>query len=90
MKFELSLEFDRAVEEAAVAAARTMARGDGHLADQAAVQAMRRVPDTVPVAGTVVIGEGERDKAPMLYIVMGTGGAPEGVLPPRRPALPQR
>jgi len=51
-----------------VAAARTMGRGDRHLADQAAVEAMRRVLDTVPVAGTVVIGEGERDEAPMLYI----------------------
>lgn len=68
MEIELSLEFVRVVEEAAVEAARTMGRGDAHLADQAAVQAMRRVLDTVPVAGTVVIGEGERDEAPMLYI----------------------
>jgi fructose-1,6-bisphosphatase II / sedoheptulose-1,7-bisphosphatase len=65
---ELSLEFVRVVEEAAISAARTMGRGDRHLADQAAVEAMRRVLDTVPVAGTVVIGEGERDQAPMLYI----------------------
>lgn len=65
---ELSLEFVRVVEEAAVEAARTMGRGDANLADQAAVQAMRRVLDGVPVAGTVVIGEGERDEAPMLYI----------------------
>ncbi len=68
MEVELSLEFVRVVEEAAVEAARTMGRGDPHIADQAAVQAMRRVLDTVPVAGTVVIGEGERDEAPMLYI----------------------
>jgi fructose-1,6-bisphosphatase II / sedoheptulose-1,7-bisphosphatase len=68
MEFELSLEFTRVVEEAAIEAARTMGRGDAHLADQAAVEAMRRVLDTLPVAGTVVIGEGERDKAPMLYI----------------------
>ena len=68
MEVELSLEFVRVVEEAAVEAARTMGRGDAHLADQAAVRAMRRVLDTVPVAGTVVIGEGERDEAPMLYI----------------------
>jgi fructose-1,6-bisphosphatase II len=68
MEFELSLEFVRVVEEAAIDAARTMGRGDAHLADQAAVQAMRRVLETVPVAGTVVIGEGERDAAPMLYI----------------------
>ncbi len=68
MEIELALEFVRVVEEAAIESARTMGRGDRHLADQAAVQAMRRVLDTVPVAATVVIGEGERDKAPMLYI----------------------
>jgi fructose-1,6-bisphosphatase class II len=68
MEGELSLEFVRVVEEAAIDAARTMGRGDGHLADQAAVEAMRRVLDTVPVAATIVIGEGERDQAPMLYI----------------------
>ncbi len=68
MEIELSLEFVRVVEEAAIEAARTMGRGDAELADQAAVEAMRRVLDTVPVAGTVVIGEGERDQAPMLYI----------------------
>jgi len=68
LEIELSLEFVRVVEEAAIDAARTMGRGDAHTADQAAVQAMRRVLDTVPVAGTVVIGEGERDEAPMLYI----------------------
>jgi len=68
MEIELSLEFVRVVEEAAIEAARTMGRGDAHLADQAAVEAMRRVLDTVPVAGTVVIGEGERDEAPMLFI----------------------
>jgi len=65
---ELSLEFVRVVEEAAIEAARTMGRGDRHLADQAAVEAMRHVLDTVPMAGKVVIGEGERDEAPMLYI----------------------
>lgn len=68
MESELSLEFVRVVEEAAIDAARTMGRGDRHGADQAAVEAMRRVLDTVPVAATVVIGEGERDEAPMLYI----------------------
>jgi len=65
---ELSLEFVRVVEEAAIAAARTMGRGDRHGSDQAAVEAMRHVLDTVPIAGTVVIGEGERDEAPMLFI----------------------
>ena len=68
MEIELALEFVRVVEEAAIESARTMGRGDRHGADQAAVQAMRRVLDTVPVAATVVIGEGERDQAPMLYI----------------------
>ncbi|PYV14622.1 MAG: fructose-bisphosphatase class II, partial [Acidobacteria bacterium] len=68
MDVELSLEFVRVVEEAAIAAARTMGRGDRHLADQAAVEAMRRVLDTLPVSATVVIGEGERDEAPMLFI----------------------
>ncbi len=68
MEEELSLGFVRVVEEAAIEAARTMGRGDRHLADQAAVQAMRHVLDTVPMAGKVVIGEGERDEAPMLYI----------------------
>ena len=68
MEGELSLEFVHVVEEAAIEAARTMGRGDRHLADQAAVQAMRHVLDTVPMAGKVVIGEGERDEAPMLYI----------------------
>ena len=68
MEEELSLEFVRVVEEAAIEAARTMGRGDRHLADQSAVEAMRHVLDTVPMAGKVVIGEGERDEAPMLYI----------------------
>jgi fructose-1,6-bisphosphatase class II len=65
---ELSLDFVRVVEEAAVAAARTMGRGDRHHADQMAVEAMRHALESVPIAGTVVIGEGERDEAPMLYI----------------------
>ena len=68
MEIELSLEFVRVVEEAAIEAARTMGRGDARLADQAAVETMRRALDSVPVAATVVIGEGERDKAPMLFI----------------------
>jgi fructose-1,6-bisphosphatase II / sedoheptulose-1,7-bisphosphatase len=68
MEGELSLEFVRVVEEAAIDAARTMGRGDRNGADRSAVEAMRRVLDTVPVAATIVIGEGERDQAPMLYI----------------------
>jgi len=65
---KLSLDFVRVVEEAAIAAARTMGRGARHYADQMAVEAMRHVLDSMPIAGTVVIGEGERDEAPMLYI----------------------
>ena len=65
---ELSLWFLRGVEEAAIEAAKTMGMGDRELADRAAVEAMRRVMDTVPMNGTVVIGEGERDEAPMLFI----------------------
>ncbi|MGE5325915.1 MAG: class II fructose-bisphosphatase [Deltaproteobacteria bacterium] len=68
MEKELALEFVRVVEEAAIESARTMGRGDREGADRAAVEAMRRVLDTVPMAATVVIGEGERDEAPMLYI----------------------
>ena len=64
----LSLEFLRVVEQAAIACARTMGQGDRHKSDQVAVEAMRRVMDTVPIDGTIVIGEGERDQAPMLYI----------------------
>jgi fructose-1,6-bisphosphatase class II len=68
MDSDLSLEFLRVVEEAAIACAKTMGQGDRHKSDQVAVEAMRRVMDTVPVDGTIVIGEGERDEAPMLYI----------------------
>ena len=68
MESDLSLEFLRVVEQAAVACAHTMGQGDRHLSDQAAVEAMRKELDTVPIDGTIVIGEGERDEAPMLYI----------------------
>ncbi len=68
MSSDLSLEFLRVVEQAAIACAHTMGQGDGHKSDQAAVEAMRRTLDTVPIDGTIVIGEGERDEAPMLYI----------------------
>ena len=66
--FDLSLEVLRVVEEAAVASARTMGMGDPNASDQAAVESMRRSLDTLPIQGTIVIGEGERDEAPMLYI----------------------
>src|SRR6187549_3952545 len=68
MSSDLSLEFLRVVEQAAIACAHTMGQGDGHKSDQAAVETMREVLDSVPIDGTIVIGEGERDKAPMLYI----------------------
>jgi fructose-1,6-bisphosphatase class II len=68
MDSDLSLEFLRVVEQAAIACAHTMGQGDRHESDRVAVEAMRRVMDTVPIDGTVVIGEGERDDAPMLYI----------------------
>ncbi len=65
---DLALEFLRVVEKAAIASARTMGQGDRKLADEVATEAMRQTMDTVPMRGTIVIGEGERDEAPMLYI----------------------
>jgi fructose-1,6-bisphosphatase II len=64
----LALEMVRVTEAAALASARYMGRGDRHGADQAATEAMRRTMDEIEFAGTIVIGEGERDEAPMLYI----------------------
>src|SRR5487761_2659862 len=57
MEIELSLEFLRVVEKAAIESAKTMGLGDGHKADQAAVESMRKVMDEVPMDGTIVIGE---------------------------------
>ena len=68
MEHELGLDFLRVVEAAAIASARTMGQGDRKYSDHVAVEAMRKVMDTVPMRGQVVIGEGERDEAPMLYI----------------------
>jgi len=68
MESDLSLEFLRVTEQAAIACAHTMGQGDRHGSDQVAVEAMRREMDTVPIDGTIVIGEGERDEAPMLFI----------------------
>ena len=75
----LTLEVVRVTERAAVAAARLRGRGDEKAADQAAVDAMRRELNRLPIKGTVVIGEGERDEAPMLYIgeQVGTGEGPK-------------
>lgn len=68
MDRNLALEFVRITEAAALASSRWMGRGDEKAADQAAVDAMRRAFNSVRIDGTVVIGEGERDEAPMLYI----------------------
>lgn len=76
MNRELSMEFVRVTEAAAMASARGVGRGDKNGIDQLAVDAMRKMFDTVNISGTVVIGEGEMDEAPMLYIgeKVGAGG----------------
>ena len=76
MDRNLALEAVRVTEVAALAASRLMGRGDEKAADQAAVNAMRAALNSLPIDGTVVIGEGERDEAPMLYIgeKVGAGG----------------
>jgi fructose-1,6-bisphosphatase II len=66
--FDLSLEVLKVVEQAAIASARTMGMGDADGADHAAVESMRCTLDTIAIEGTIVIGEGERDQAPMLFI----------------------
>jgi fructose-1,6-bisphosphatase II len=75
----LALELVRVTESAAMAAARKMGRGDKNAADQAAVNAMRYMFNTVDMDGVVVIGEGEKDEAPMLYNgeTLGTGAPPQ-------------
>jgi fructose-1,6-bisphosphatase II / sedoheptulose-1,7-bisphosphatase len=75
----LTLELVRVTERAAVAAARLRGRGDEYAADQAAVDAMRAELKRLPINGIVVIGEGERDQAPMLFIgeKVGTGEGPK-------------
>lgn len=79
MERELTMEFARVTEAAALASARWVGRGEKESADDAAVEAMRSVFDTIHMSGTVVIGEGEMDEAPMLYIGerVGSGEAPE-------------
>jgi len=74
----LAMESVRVTELTALSASRLMGRGDEKAADQAAVNAMRESLNALAISGTVVIGEGERDKAPMLYIgeQVGTGGPP--------------
>ena len=78
----LALEMVRVTEAAALASARFMGRGEKDEADAAATEAMRRTMDEIEFAGTIVIGEGERDEAPMLYI-----GEPVGR---RTPAVARR
>lgn len=75
----LALEMARVTEAAALAASRWLGKGDEKAADQAAVDAMRRALNSISIDGTVVIGEGERDEAPMLYIgeKVGTGVGPK-------------
>ncbi|ETP67737.1 fructose 1,6-bisphosphatase [Planococcus glaciei] len=79
MERSLSMELVRVTEAAAIASAKWMGRGLKIEADDAATTAMRNVFDTVPMRGVVVIGEGEMDEAPMLYIgeELGTGQGPE-------------
>src|SRR4051794_12872729 len=88
MDSDLSLEFLGVVEQAAIACAHTMGLGDWRKSDQAAVETMRKCMDSVPIAGTIVIGEGERDEAPMLYIgeKVGLGAVSEAVAA-RLPAI---
>ncbi|MFL5757470.1 MAG: class II fructose-bisphosphatase, partial [Chloroflexota bacterium] len=71
----LALDMVRVTEAAAIASARFMGRGDRNEADRAAVEAMRSAMDELEMSGTIVIGEGERDRAPMLYIGERVGGA---------------
>ena len=79
MDRNLALEVVRVTEAAALAASRLMGRGDEQAADQVAVDAMRGALNSLAIEGTVVIGEGERDEAPMLYIgeKVGAGGGPK-------------
>ena len=80
MEQELGLDFLRVVEDAAIAAAKTMGQGDRKYSDHVAVEAMREVMDRLPMRGEIVIGEGERDEAPMLYIGEKLGvGYKEGI-----------
>src|SRR4051812_15363450 len=81
MDRNLAMELVRVTEAAALSCARWMGRGDAKGADQAAVDAMRRAFDSVDIQGTVVIGEGERDEAPMLFIGEKVGAGWTGTAP---------
>jgi fructose-1,6-bisphosphatase II len=82
MRIERNIGMDlvRATEAAALRSGRWMGRGDKNASDQAAVDAMRFTLDSVPINGVVVIGEGEKDEAPMLYTGerVGSGEGPRG------------
>ncbi|HEX5239674.1 MAG TPA: class II fructose-bisphosphatase, partial [Candidatus Limnocylindrales bacterium] len=77
----LALEMAYVTEAAAIASARLMGRGDRHEADRVATEAMRSAMDEVEMEGTIVIGEGERDQAPMLYIGEKVGSSTDGRAP---------
>ncbi|MGO9519998.1 MAG: class II fructose-bisphosphatase [Candidatus Korobacteraceae bacterium] len=81
LETDLALEFLRVVEDAAIACAKTMGQGDRRRSDQVATESMRTVMDSVPMDGTIVIGEGERDEAPMLYIGEKVGNRDGGDYP---------
>lgn len=89
MEHELGLDFLRVVEAAAIASAKTMGQGDRKYSDHAAVEAMRQTMDSVPMRGEIVIGEGERDDAPMLFIgeKVGLGHKPDAEDPERFPEV---
>ncbi|HCE03184.1 MAG TPA: fructose-bisphosphatase class II, partial [Acidobacteria bacterium] len=81
MSTDMTSAFLNVVEQAAMACAHTMGQGDRHGSDQVAVESMRESLDRVPIDGRVVIGEGERDEAPMLFI-----GEPVGMAHAKEPA----
>ena len=85
MEHDLLFDFLRVVEAAAIEAARTMGRGERKYSDHVAVEKMREVMDTIPMDGTIVIGEGERDEAPMLYIGERVGWARRTATPTNTP-----
>ncbi|NLG09874.1 MAG: class II fructose-bisphosphatase [Deinococcales bacterium] len=81
METALVLDTVRVTEQAAIAASRVAGKGDSDMVDQAGVDAMRRVLNELPIDGRIVIGEGERDEAPMLYIGEQVGTADEDAWP---------
>ncbi|MEO2196605.1 MAG: fructose-bisphosphatase class II, partial [bacterium] len=80
MSTDMTSAFLHVVEQAAIACAHTMGQGDRHGSDQVAVESMRTSLDRVPIDGRIVIGEGERDEAPMLFI-----GEPVGMAHAKQP-----